>query len=151
MPAIKNNQYWQLRKRHGRPPKYDNAETFWVDACRYFDYITDNPFKKEVVGSCNGKIVRVYIDKQRTFSVTGLCLFLDIPKRSFYNMANDARLMHIFTRVRDIIWLNQFEGACAGIFNASIIYRKLSLESKSEIANRVKVGMDFELMKEIYI
>jgi DNA-packaging protein gp3 len=149
MPATKNNQYWQLRKRHGKPPKYDNAETFWVDACRYFDHITDNPFKKQMIGSCSGKIVRYYLDKQRPFSVTGLCLFLDIPKRSFYNMAEDARLMHIVTRVRDIIWLNQFEGAVAGIFKESIVWRKLSLESKRQIADNVRLGMD--AVEEIYI
>jgi DNA-packaging protein gp3 len=127
MPATPKNEYWKLRKRHGKPPKYDDVETFWIDACKYFDYITDNPFKREVIYSFNGKIVKGYITKQRPFSVTGFCVFLDIPKRSFYNMAEDARLMHIVTRVRDIIWLNQFEGACAGIFNANIVWRKLCL------------------------
>ena len=92
-----------------------------------FDYIIDNPFTKEVIYSFNGKIVKGYISKQRPFSVTGFCVFLGIPKRSFYNMVEDARLMHIVTRVRDIIWLNQFEGACAGIFNLNVVWRKLCL------------------------
>lgn len=126
MPATKNNKFWKLRKRHGKPPKYDEPETFWIDACR-FENIIENPFKKEVIYSFNGKIVKGYITKQRPFSVTGFCVFLGIPKRSFYNMGKDARLMHIVTRVRDIIWVNQFEGACAGIFNANIVWRKLCI------------------------
>lgn len=131
MPATPKNEYWKLRKRHGKPPKYDDAETFWVDACRYFENIIKNPFKKEVIHSFNGKIVKSYITKQRPFSVTGFCIFLGIPKRSFYNMAEDTRLMHIVTRVREIIWLNQFEGACAGIFNANIVWRKLCLVERA--------------------
>lgn len=127
MPATKKNEFWKLRKRHGKPPKYDDAETFRVDANRYFDYMIENPFKKEVIYSINGKTLKGYISKQRPFSITGFCVFLGIPKRSFYNMGKDERLMHIVTRVRDIIWVNQFEGACAGIFNANIIWRKLCL------------------------
>ena len=127
MPATKTNEFWKLRKRHGKPPKYDDAETFWIDACRYFENIIENPFKKEIIYSIKGKIVKGYITKQRPFSVTGFCVFLGIPKRSFYNMGKDARLMHIVTRVRDIIWVNQFEGACAGVFNANIVWRKLCL------------------------
>lgn len=129
-----NNEYWKLRKKHGRQKKY-TAESFWDSACEYFQWCDDNPWiKKEVIkkGCKAGTVVE--LPKTRPYSIEGLCRHLKICKQTFqnYSKSTDPDLLDIVTHAREVIWVHQFEGAVVGAFNARIVARKLGLVGKRE-------------------
>ncbi len=132
------NEYWKLRKQHGRHKRYTNAETLLNDAYRYFDYVMDNPLEEVIFVS--GK--RITVKRERPFTVTGLLLFIDLPKTSFYQMAKDSDLSYAYERIKSIIWVQKFQGACVGIFNPKIIARELYLYHKKAVDYSVGINAD---------
>ena len=66
MAAPEGNQFWKLRKKHGRNKKYDTAEELWNEACEYFQWCDNHPLMKaEAVrgGALSGQIIEVPIKK----------------------------------------------------------------------------------------
>ena len=104
----------------------------------YFKWCIENPFKEEVIFHAQGLITKDFTTKLRPFTLEGLCNFIDIATRTFYEYEKIPDFSHITTRVRQIIENQQFEGAAAGFLNANIIARKLGLSDKSEHTHKVE-------------
>ena len=93
----------------------------------YFKYIDSNPIEKRKVEIHKGE-KKEYIEYiQKPYTIEGLCNFLNITMKTFYNWENNAELLHIITRTRQIIIENKLSGSYSGIFNANIAIRDLSL------------------------
>ena len=93
----------------------------------YFKYIDSSPIEKRKTETHKGE-VKEYIEYiKRPYTIEGLCNYLDITMKTFYNWEDCKDLIHIITRARQIIREDKLSGATAGIYNANIVARDLSL------------------------
>lgn len=155
--APKGNEFWKLRSKHGRDKIFATPEIMWDAACEYFAYITDNPLQEQQIIKYKDDYEKVTLDKMRPFTLTGLCLYLDVNVQYFTDFeqslqgkkdksAKDFSL--VLTRIRETIYSQKFEGASSGFFNPNIIARDLGLIDKSESNVKVKVDPYSELTDE---
>lgn len=140
MSAPTGNQFWKLRKKHGKDKKFNTAEVLWEAACEYFQWCDNNPFKKfEVVkgGALAGTLVK--IPTARPYTLHGLCLYLGVNTKYFNDLKDalkekpDKNYSEVITRIEETIYCQKFEGAVAGFFNANIIARDLGLIDKKDL------------------
>ena len=139
MPAPTGNQFWKLRKKHGKDKKFNTAEVLWEAACEYFQWCDNNPFKKiEVVkgGKLAGTLVE--IPTARPYTLHGLCFYLGVNTKYFNDLKDalkekpDKNYSEVITRIEETIYCQKFEGAVTGFFNANIIARDLGLTDKKD-------------------
>ena len=110
----------------GAPVKY-TAKVLESKIKEYYKFVDSNPAQKRKVEIHKGE-TKEYIEFiQLPYTIEGLCNFLNIDHKTFRNYENYADLFPIVTRARQIIRENKLSGATAGIFNANIVIRDLSL------------------------
>jgi hypothetical protein len=138
MPAKKGHQ------RYGNPVKNRKytPEQIWEKACEYFQWCEDHPFhkveqRKASVTVDNAVISSqlIEISKPRPFTMEGLCKYLNINKQTFENYTKAKGYETYFdvcSRVKEIVYEQQFCGAAIGVFNPQIVARKLGMYAKSE-------------------
>lgn len=125
------NNFWEMRSTHGRDKLFNDHIILWEAACEYFQWCVDNPLYRSERGSGN-KIIKVPL--RRPFTMQGLCTYLDCGVNYFqqFTSPNDD-FSCIIRRITEIVYLQKFEGAVVGDFNANIIARDLGLADKKEI------------------
>jgi len=138
MPAPKGNNFWELRSTHGRDLIFSSPEILWEACKEYFQATVNRPWvRKDWVGK---DAIEVEREVTPPFTITGLCLFLDIEQKTWSNYRNREDFLPVVTRVEQIIYTQKFEGATVGVYNSNIIARDLGLTDKQEIAQtKIKV------------
>lgn len=131
MAASKGNQYWKKRSKHGRNKKHTPG-TLLNAAYEYFHHVEDNPIKVQKLFS-NGNTGMV--DVARPFTLQGFCLFANMSENTYRNYQMDEDFLKVTNEIDLIIYSNKFTGAAAGIFNANIIARELSLSDKQDVTS----------------
>lgn len=140
MSAPKNNEFWKMRATHGRPKIFETPEQLWQSACEYFEYMDSKTWVK--VDYKGKNIKRVEIPTVAPYSLKGFCLFVGANERFLANFEkrckqdkedNNKDFIAVIQRIRDIIDVQQFEGATVGAFNANIISRKLGLIDRKDV------------------
>lgn len=125
------NYYERLTRK---PRFYITAQDFLRDVAEYFTWCEKHPLLEEKVFMYKGAIVRADEPKMRPFTKKGLSTFLNLPegRLTAYKKRGDewAEAMEI---VEQTIYTQKFEGAAAGLLNATIISRDLGLAEKQEI------------------
>ena len=147
------NKYWHFRNKHGRNFTY-TPEKLWEEAISYFEWISERKwYHNEAIkgGDKAGKLIK--IPTETPMSIDSFCVFADISYQTFSNYQSNKDpykdFFEISTRIRSIIESQQFEGATVGVFNHSIIARKLGLVDKksTEHSGEIKVPPIFDLKK----
>lgn len=130
--APKNNQFWKERTKHGRDKLFESPEVLWDAACQYFEWCDQNPL---ISVEYLGKDARMKkVPKMRAYTWSGLELYLDVYSLRDYRTNEKYKdFSQIITRIEAIIYTQKFEGAAAGMLNANIIARDLSLSDKSDV------------------
>ena len=133
MAAPKGNEFWKLRSKHGRDKIFETPEIM-LEACyEYFDYQSKQTWNRiDYKGKDN---TEVSIPTSSPFTLTGLCIFLDVNTVYFTQFEKDCSkdFSKVITHVKDIIYKQKFEGATVGTYNANIIARDLGLVDKKEL------------------
>lgn len=137
MPAPKGNKYWQFRNKHGRGFAY-TPESLWDEAVDYFKWMEKRVWnKKEAIKSGDQAGRLIDIPTSTPMSIESFCLFADLDRTTLLNYeSNEDPYKDYFTvttRIKEIIYSQQFEGATVGAYNPNIIARKLGLTDKSDI------------------
>ncbi len=140
--GIKGNQFWKNRTKHGRNRIFSTPNMLWKAACEYFKWCDDNPL---IEIDYKGKDAeRVEIPKMRAYTLRGLCTYLGVNEaylRQFEAMLSERNddllddFSTIITRIRDVIFVQKFEGAAAGLLNSNLIARDLSLVDRSDVTS----------------
>ena len=133
MPAPVGNRFWEARSSHGRSPIFDSPEKLWNACCEYFVWVEENPLQEEKMFQYQGMIVRDTVSKMRAMTIGGLCIFLDIAKRTWDGYTDRDDFMLVTSQVEEIIRNQKFAGAAADLLNANIIARDLGLADKQEL------------------
>lgn len=135
----KGNQFWKNRTKHGRDKLFSSPEVLWEEACKYFDWVDENPL---IEVDFKGKDAdEVHVPKMRPYTWSGLQLFLDVFSLRDYKTNEDyAEFSQVITRIGEIIYTQKFEGAASGFLNPNIIARDLGLAEKSETKGKIDFG-----------
>ncbi len=129
---------------------YVQPEAFLKDACEYFVWCESHPLQEEQVAFHKikdgvGEDAREHIQvsragkaRMRPFTRMGLATHLGIPvsRLSGYT-ARGGGWAEAMEMIEQIIYTQKFEGAAAGLLNATIISRDLGLAEKQEVAAEV--------------
>lgn len=132
MAAPIGNQFWLARSSHGRKPIFASPEELGEACAEYFQWVEKNPLKESQAFAYQGTVKLKELPKMRAMTLTGLCIFLDIAKRTWDDYREHEDFLPVTTRVEEIIRTQKFEGAGAGLLNANIIARDLGLAERSE-------------------
>lgn len=134
MSATVGNQWWKLRAKHGRDKIFSSPDVLWEAACEYFEATENRKWiKKDWVGK---DAEMVYRESDTPFTITGLCIFLDIDLITWRNYKineNYKDFFNIITHIEQIIYTQKFEGAVNGTFKENIIARELGLGEKTDM------------------
>jgi hypothetical protein len=133
MPAPMGNRFWEQRSSHGRKPIFTTPDDLWSAAVEYFQWAEDNPLYEAKAFAYQGDVKVEKLPKMRAMTITGLCIFLDVSKRTWDAYREQEDFLLVATRVEDVIRTQKFEGASADLLNANIIARDLGLADKSEL------------------
>jgi hypothetical protein len=149
MGAPKGNKYWQMRKTHGRPKKFETPEELWKECCDFFEWIEANPILEHKSFCYQGEVVRDTIPKIRAMTVDGLTLYLGITKESLGDYRERKGYSDVMSIVDAIIRDQKFTGAAADQLNPNIIARDLGLKDKSEadVNTRIESLIKFQPAK----
>lgn len=135
---LPGNKFWEARSSHGRSPIFAAPDDLWSAAVEYFEWVEANPLYEEKVFNGKDGVVRASVAKMRAMTISGLCVFLDIGRRTWDEYRDRPDFLPVVTRAEEIIRDQKFAGAAADLLNASIIARDLGLADKSEFAGDPK-------------
>jgi hypothetical protein len=147
MAAPIGNEFWKLRSKHGKDKIFTSPEILKQACYEYFSWCEGTPLKEhDFVGK---DAIEVHRNKMRAFTLSGLCIFLDVNTK-YFNDFNDGirgkddeiskEYSEVITQVMDIIYTQKFTGAAAGFLNPNIIARDLGLADKKEIGHKIEEG-----------
>lgn len=129
---LAGNRAWEARSSHGRTPIFATPDDLWAAVVEYFEWVDANPLYEEKVFNGKDGIVRASIAKMRAMTISGLCIFLDIDRKTWDAYRERPDFIHIVTRAEEIIRDQKFTGAAADLLNPSIIARDLGLADKQD-------------------
>ena len=123
-----------MRSRHGRKPVFDGPDKLEEACLDYFEWVEANPLYEDKIGFYEGDAIHTPAAKMRAMTLGGLCIFIDILIDTWIDWRkNREDLSHVIKWAENIIKIQKFEGASAGLLNANIIARDLGLGDKTEI------------------
>lgn len=134
MGAPAGNRFWEKRSSHGRAPIFATPDALWEACCEYFAWVEENPLFESRPFAYQGVVVQEPVAKMRAMTLDGLCIFLDIAKRTWDAYRERDDFVPVCQRVEQIIRTQKFQGAAADLLNPSIIARDLGLADKSEFS-----------------
>jgi hypothetical protein len=134
--APAGNQFWKARSSHGRKPLFETPEALWDAACEYFEWVEANPLWEDKIISFQGVATHVDVAKMRAMTISGLCIFLDIGRRSWDEYRAREDFSPVCEQVEQTIREQKFTGAAADLLNPSIIARDLGLADKTELTGK---------------
>lgn len=149
MAATVGNAWWKLRAKHGRDKIFENDTTLWGAAVEYFEATDSRKWvKKDWVGKDGREVLR---ETETPYTISGLCLFLDIDNQTWANYRANKDFFGVVTRIESIIYTQKIEGATVGAFNANIVARELGLADKTEskISSDMQVNITSDEAKSI--
>lgn len=141
--------YWEWRKKTGRPKALKSPKQLWQLACEYFERTIDNPIiKLDFIrgGENAGELVKM--PTARPFTWAGLEAYLFersiIGRLEDYKANTDGNyeeFSEVIHAIDKIMYSQKFEGAAAGIFHHAIIARDLGLTEKIENRHTVETPL----------
>jgi len=136
MAASKEKPLWKTESKFNKEKLFSDRELLYKAAKNYFEWCDKNTwFKQEPVksGSECGRIIDIPI--RRPYSISGFCSYIKCSQGFYYRFKKNcsADFLETIELIEDIIEAQQFEGAVIGVFNTSIIARKLGLREQTDI------------------
>lgn len=133
MPAPAGNSFWEARSSHGRKPIFSSSGELWDGCIEYFRWVEENPLQEcKAFGGGKEGPTTINLPKMRAMTIAGLCIFLDIAKRTWDEYRVKEDFLPVCEQVELIIRDQKFTGAAADLLNANIIARDLGLADRNE-------------------
>jgi hypothetical protein len=104
-----------------------------ASCCEYFEWVEGNPLYEEKIIAYEGVATHVDVSKMRAMTLNGLCVFLDVDRKTWDNYRAREDFASVCAKVDAIIREQKFTGAAAGLLNPVIIARELGLAEKQEV------------------
>ncbi|CAJ28400.1 terminase small subunit [Yersinia phage PY100] len=123
--------------RIGRPPIWDSPLDMWHEACKYFEWCTENPILEDDVKTDNGSLVHIVRHKPRIMNKWGLCTFLNVDYKTFKGYEKKTEFLPVIEQIESIIASQSYEGAAVGMFNANLVSRYMGLADNQNVQQDV--------------
>lgn len=136
MSAPVGNEFWKARSSHGRKPIFASPDVLEAACLEYFEWVEANPLYETKGFAFQGVVTKETFPKMRAMSISGLCIFLDIGRRSWDEYRKREDFLPVCDAVEETIRTQKFEGASADLLNPSIIARDLGLADRSEVTGK---------------
>lgn len=131
---IPGTAIWRERNSHGRNPVFESPEDLWKACCEYFEWANSNPLYSDTLVTFQGKAEHEPVAHLRAFTLKALCLHVGIKYETWRAWRNTRLdLKDVMTDAENVIHVQKFEGAAAGLLNSALISRDLGLVEKREI------------------
>lgn len=156
MAALKGNQFWKLRSKHGRDKLFKTPELLWEAACEYFQWAEDNPLQEVRGFAFQGTVTKETFPKLRAMTMSQLCFYLNCNEGYFRTFKKqltekDKDFNTVIHDIEQTIYNQKFQGASADLLNANIIARDLGLvERKDLTTDGDKITNNSELQGKTY-
>lgn len=139
-PAKKGNDYWKLRKKHGKDKLFSSPEIFADAVEGYFSWLEANPlYKGEVVRTGDRTGEQIKSEVARPATMYGLCNHLGITTKTYFNyekMEGYESFHEIFEYVHERIKAHQLEGAIAQLYNGNLVARINNIKEQTDATIR---------------
>lgn len=122
--------------RTGGKPVFENAAQMAEAAAAYFEYVVQTPLYSEKLFAYQGGVTRAQEPHMRAMTIKGLCTFLGISESTWKSYRDRADYQELVTTIEQIIYTQKFEGAAAGLLNASIVSRDLGLAEQKQLTGK---------------
>lgn len=141
MAIPREQDYWEKRKKLGRPKNIPSPKKLWQLACDYFKDVDTHPW---IIRDFRGsKATEVAIRKQRPYTWVGFEAYLEekgiishLEDYRFNKNGQYGEFSGVIARIDKIIKTQKFDGATVGDFNHTIIMRDLGIENDQENKER---------------
>lgn len=143
MAAPKGNKFYLRRAKHGPNVIFADPAKLWEAAVEYFAWCDANPLQAI---EYNGKdAVKCIVPKMRPYTTLGLQVFLGVNKTYLSDAkarlgksrkAVDKEMLEVIDRIEQILYVQKFDGAAAGLLHPTIIARSLGLVEKQEVESK---------------
>jgi hypothetical protein len=143
------NEFWKIRKVHGKEKTFKTPEILWKKAVLYFEYVEENPLMEQKVFASAGELIKINVTKMRAMTLGGMFIFLNIGRKTWDLYREREDYMPVVERIELIIYEQKFTGASAGLLSAAIIVRELGLADKKEITLGIETLTDDQLDNQI--
>lgn len=138
MPAPTGNRFWEARATHGRDKIFKKPDNLWAACCEYFEWVEQNPLTEEKVFCNQGQVTRAPVSRMRAMTLSGLCRFLDIGRRTWDEYRKREDFLPVIEQAEEIIRDQKFAGAAADLLNPNIIARDLGLKDGLDHSGELK-------------
>lgn len=136
MAAPKGNQFWKARTRHGVRTIMESPEKLQEACIEYFEWIEQNPIIEERVGFSPSGVHKSDVKHPHAMTIWGLSIFLGITSSTWYAWKKDRDdLKPVIAWAEEIIKVQKFSNAAAGLMNANLIAREMGLAEKTIVDN----------------
>jgi hypothetical protein len=133
MAPPKGNQFWKARSSHGRKPIWEDPEVLREACLEYVQWVEDNPLGEAI--TYQGEVMSEPVPKMRAMTIGGMCVFLGIIQETWQEYRKKDGFTVVTREIDEIIRMQKFEGAAAGMLNPNIIARDLGLIDKKELGS----------------
>lgn len=111
------------------------ATDFVRAATEYFQWVDEHPLLEDVVAFYQGDECRADRSRMRPYTKQGLATHLNIPvSRIDSYKKKGGEWADVVDIIETVLYQQKFEGAAAGLLNATIIARDLGLAERSEVS-----------------
>ncbi|NDV46244.1 hypothetical protein D0T49_04215 [Paludibacter sp. 221] len=100
-------------------------------------------------GDRAGEIIQIPINK--SLSLESFCVFADIMRNTFLDYERQKEYLQVAARIRETIEADQLDGATVGVYNPSIVVRKLGLGDNVNVSTEGTQQIQLNLGKKIGI
>lgn len=148
-------EYWEGRKKLGRPKKIKTPAKLWELACEYFISADENPvLKQELIKGGELAGMKKNIEIMCPYTWEGLSDYLFekgiIDNIKDYKSNRDGRydeFVPIIRTIGQVIYKRNFNGAAAQVLSTNLIARQLGLAEKVISESDVNVTQEVDYSK----
>ena len=122
------NRAWAARRSPGRRRRFADPDALEAECVGYLEWSDANPLIHHEPVVYRGKVTMVLeVPRLRPYTLAGLCAHLGIGAQTWRDYRRRPAFSWVCEWVESAIWVQQFEGAAAGLFDPRIVARTLAL------------------------
>jgi len=130
LPAVPGctgpDRAWAARRSPGRRRRFADPDALEAACSAHFEWCEAHPLIEQVPIVYRGEVTMMMpVPKLRPFTLAGLCVHLGIGRSTWRGYRARPAFSPVCDWVADAIWVQQFEGAAAGLFDGRIVARML--------------------------
>jgi len=120
------NRAWAARRSPGRRRRFADPDALEAACIGYFEWCAANPLIRHEPIVWRGRLTTMLaVPRMRALTLAGLYVHLGIGRSTWRDYRARPAFSPVIEWAENTVWVNQFEGAAAGLLDARIVARTL--------------------------